>query len=271
MSLKVLATLHKCSPSQDYKGNEDKILKRAYLAGFPHAKYKLRGQSYEVDFKSMTQKNMRTGKSRDIRAPYKWKQPEKPIVEAGPTFCIKVPPGSPGTCIHVPHPAKKGQFIAVNVPAKAKVGAAMLVPIPKDEDLPVAVPDAPTPAGPTPAAPSGPDAPATTEEEKEKKKGGWSTGAKVAAGTAGVVAVGGLAVAGAVLGEHIAEEGWDATMAELGDVAADAGEAIAGAPLRHGPEVFDIFAVCERVQMWGNSGLRALKASLLKLHAMSQN
>ena len=214
---------------KDYKGNEDKILKRAYLAGFPHAKYKLRGQSYEVDFKSMSQKNMRTGKSRDIRAPYKWKQPEKPIVDAGPTFCIKVPPGSPGTCIHVPHPAKKGQFIAVNVPAKAKVGAAMLVPIPKDEDLPVPVPDAPTPSTPVPAPATGPEAPATTEAEKEKKKGGWSTGAKVAAGTAGVVAVGGLAVAGAVLGEHIAEEGWDATMAELGDVAADAGEAIAGA------------------------------------------
>ena len=172
----------------------------------------------------MSQKNMRSGKSREIRAPYKWKQPEKPIVEPGPTFCIKVPPGSPGTCIHVPHPAKKGQFIAVNVPAKAKVGAAMLVPIPKDEDLPTPVPDAPTPSGPTPAAPT-PAAPAT---EEEKKKGGWSTGAKVAAGTAGVVAVGGLAVAGAVLGEHIAEEGWDATMAELGDVAADAGEAISG-------------------------------------------
>lgn len=30
------------------------------------------------------------------------------------------------------------------------------------------------------------------------------------------------------MGEHIAEEGWDATMAELGDVAADAGEAISG-------------------------------------------
>lgn len=210
---------------KNYEGNEDKILKRAYLAGFPHAKYKLRGQAYQVDFASMSQKNMRTGKSREIRAPYKWKQPEKPIVEAGPTFCIKVPPGSPGTCIHVPHPAKKGQFIAVNVPAKAKVGAAMLVPIPKDEDLPTPVPDAPTPSGPTPAAPT-PAAPAT---EEEKKKGGWSTGAKVAAGTAGVVAVGGLAVAGAVLGEHIAEEGWDATMAELGDVAADAGEAISGA------------------------------------------
>ena len=206
---------------QDYSGNEDKILKRAYLAGFPHAKYKLRGQQYQVDFKTMSQKNMRSGKSREIRAPYKWKQPEKPIVDAGPTFCIKVPPGSPGTCIHVPHPAKKGQFIAVNVPEKAKVGAAMLVPIPKDEDLPTPIPDAPTPSGPTPAPPT----PAT---EEEKKKGGWSTGAKVAAGTAGVVAVGGLAVAGAVLGEHIAEEGWDATMAELGDVAADAGEAISG-------------------------------------------
>mmetsp|Transcript_57006 Transcript_57006/g.106935 ORF Transcript_57006/g.106935 Transcript_57006/m.106935 type:complete len:251 (+) Transcript_57006:98-850(+) len=202
---------------KDYSGNEDKIIKRAYLAGFPHAKYKLRGQQYEVDFKSMNQKNMRSGKSREIRPPFKWKQPAKPIVEPGPTFCIKVPAGSPGTTIHVPHPQQKGQYIAVNVPATAKVGAAMLVPIPKDADLPKPV------ETPTPSAPAAPAAPATEEKK------GWSTGAKVAAGTAGVVAVGGLAVAGAVLGEHIAEEGWDATMAELGDVAADAGDAIAGA------------------------------------------
>ena len=178
-------------------------MKRAYLAGFPHAKYKLRGQAYQVDFASMSQKNMRTGKSREIRAPYKWKQPEKPIVEAGPTFCIKVPPGSPGTCIHVPHPAKKGQFIAVNVPAKAKVGAAMLVPIPKDEDLPTPVPDAPTPSGAHTRSTNS----CCSCNRRRKKKGGWSTGAKVAAGTAGVVAVGGLAVAGAVLGEHIGRRG----------------------------------------------------------------
>merc|ERR1711948_206885 len=57
--------------------------------------------------------------------------------------------------------------------------------------------------------------------------GGWSTGAKVAAGTAGVVAVGGLAVAGALLGESIAEEGWDATMADIGDGLADVGDHIA--------------------------------------------
>merc|ERR1719499_2120697 len=71
-------------------------------------------------------------------------------------------------------------------------------------------------------------APAAAADAPAEKKG-WSTGAKVAAGGAGLIAVGGLAVGGAVLGEHIAEEGWDATMADLGDVAADAGEAIGGA------------------------------------------
>lgn len=196
---------------KDYKGNEDKILKRAYLAGFPNAKYKLRGQQYSVDFARSTQMNVKSGKTRDIRPPHKWKQPEKPIVDAGPTFCIKVPPGSQGTTIQVPHPADKSQFIAVNVPAGAKNGAAMLVPVPDISKGSSAV-----------AAPAAaPDAPA--------KGGGWSTGAKVAAGGAGLIAVGGLAVGGAVLGEHIAEEGWDETMADLGDVAADAGEAISGA------------------------------------------
>merc|ERR1712151_152364 len=79
-----------------------------------------------------------------------------------------------------------------------------------------------------------PDAPqaaklAKLEEgpEKEAAKKKWSTGAKVAAGTAGVAVVGGLAVAGAVLGEHIAEDGWDATIAELGDVTSTVGDGIA--------------------------------------------
>lgn len=199
---------------KDYKGNEDKILKRAYLAGFPNAKYKLRGQQYQVDFAGMTQMNVRTGKKREIRPPYKWTRPPKPIVPAGPTFCIKVPPGSPGTTIQVPHPKKKSVMIAVNVPAGAKVGAAMLVP----------VPPLPDPAeAPAPAAD-----PIPAEAEKKESGGGWSTGAKVAAGGAAVVALGGAAVGGAVLGEHIADVGgWDAAMEDLGDVAADAGEAIA--------------------------------------------
>merc|ERR1711862_240830 len=33
----------------------------------------------------------------------------------------------------------------------------------------------------------------------------------------------------AVLGDHIAEEGWDATMADLGEWTAEAGDAISGA------------------------------------------
>jgi len=153
---------------KDYSGAEDKIMKRAYLAGFPNAKYTFRGQEYGVNFRNMTQKNMKSEKEREIRPPHKWKAPERPIVPAGPTFCVKVPPGAPGTTIQVPNPKKKDESVSVNVPASAKVGAAMLVPV-------------------------------------------------------GV----GAAVAGAVLGEHIAEEGWDATMADLGDVADDAGEAIA--------------------------------------------
>jgi len=196
---------------KDYKGNEDKILKRAYLAGFPNAKYKLRGQQYQVDFSGMTQMNVRTSKKREIRPPYKWTAPEKPIVPSGPTFCIKVPPGSPGTTIQVPHPKKKSVMISVNVPAGAKVGAAMLVPVPP---LPAEDPAAPA------AAPAAPDAPAADK--------GWSTGAKVAVGGAAALAVGGAVVGGVMLGEHIHDVGgWDAAMEDLGDVAADAGDAIA--------------------------------------------
>ena len=87
----------------------------------------------------------------------------------------------------------------------------------------VPVPDISKGSAPV-AAPAAPAAAPAAEEKK-----GWSTGAKVAAGAAGLVAVGGLAVGGAVLGEHIAEVGWDEAMADLGDVAEDAGEAIVGA------------------------------------------
>merc|ERR1719213_985753 len=99
-----------------------------------------------------------------------------------------VPAGSPGSVIQVPYPGAPGKFINVNVPAKARPGQAMLVPVP---DLSQAVS-----AGV--AAP--PAAPAAKE-----KKAGWSTGAKVAAGGAALAGVAGAAVGGAILGEHIAE------------------------------------------------------------------
>jgi hypothetical protein len=207
---------------KDYSKDEDKILKRAFLAGFSNAKFSYHRQTYEVNFKDMTQKNVTTGKSRTIRPPYKLKPPSAPVTKPGPTMCVKVPPGSKGTTISVPHPKDKTQMIQVDVPKDAKDGQAMLVPIPPLEDVVVATPAA-TPAAPA-AAPAAEAAPAAAPAAEEKK--GWSTGAKVAAGTAGVAAVAGLAVAGAVLGEHIAEEGLDATLADLGDAFEGVGEAI---------------------------------------------
>merc|ERR1711920_709394 len=119
-----------------------------------------------------------------------------------------------------PHPTLKGQLVAMNVPPTAKVGQAMLVPLPTGIPKPVEM-----------VEPSAPQAAEVAKLEegpaKEAAKKKWSTGAKVAAGTTGVAVVGGLAVAGAVLGEHISEEGWDATIAELGDVTTSAGDGIA--------------------------------------------
>merc|ERR1740127_325464 len=67
----------------------------------------------------MVQINRDSGKERKIRQPKKWQAPSKPLVPAGPTTVVNVPPGSPGTTIQVPHPQKKGAFISVNVPASA--------------------------------------------------------------------------------------------------------------------------------------------------------
>merc|ERR1719324_399318 len=104
----------------------------------------------------MAQINTNTRKERQIRAPRNWKAPSKPLVPAGPTTVITVPPGSPGSTIQVPHPGVKGAFISVNVPRNAKVGQAMLVPVP---------------AG---AAVTCDGAPLKAAEEK--RSSGWSTG-----------------------------------------------------------------------------------------------
>lgn len=193
---------------KDYSKDEDRVLKRAFMAGFPNARYSLRGHRYECNFAKMTQKNLGTGKAREMRPPHKWTAPPAPVCKAGPTICIRVPDGAAGTNICVPHPKAKDQFISVKVPSSARPGQSMLVPIP-DAKADGPVPEAPAPA---PAAPA-----------KQEKKAGWSTGAKVAA----VGGVAGVAVAGALLGEHIADEGWDATLEDLGDAATAAGEGIA--------------------------------------------
>merc|ERR1712118_55860 len=153
----------------------------------------------------MVQVNTDTRKERQIRAPRNWRAPSKPLVPAGPTTVVTVPSGSPGKTIQVPHPGVKGAFISVNVPRSAKPGQAMLVPVPAEA--------ASTATG------------ASVKADK-KSSGSWSTGAKVAAGTAGVVGAAGLAVGGVVLADHIGEHGVDATVDAIGDSLEDAGEAI---------------------------------------------
>jgi hypothetical protein len=221
---------------KDYDDAEDKILKRAYMAGFPNAKFSNRGQEYMYDFKKMHQHNIKSGTNREIRAPYKMKAPEKPIVAPGKTTVVKVQPGWPGTTQYVPHPAEKGAFIAVQVPKNAKPGMTMLVPVPDVTDANKVTPGpAPAPApggggGYSPGAAPPAAAPAAAEEKR-----GMSAGGKVAAGAA-VVGVGGLAVGGAVLG--LAAGGVlgddaagvaDGVIGAAGDAAGAAGDAVGDA------------------------------------------
>merc|ERR1719230_1006850 len=102
----------------------------------------------------MVQINTDSRKERQIRPPQNWRAPSKQLVPAGPTTVITVPPGSAGKTIQVPHPGVKGAYIAVNVPRNAKVGQAMLVPVPAE------------------AAVSASGAPV----KADKKSSGWSTG-----------------------------------------------------------------------------------------------
>merc|ERR1719272_1799280 len=170
----------------------------------------------------MEQINKGTGKSRAIRSPSKWKAPTKPLVPPGKTTVVNVPLGAPGTAIQVPYPGKPGAFITVKVPKSAKPGQAMLVPVP---DAPAYATTAAT------GGRGGGDAPAP--------RAGWSTGGKVAAVTAAAVGVGAAAVGGAILGDHIAEHGLDATVDAAGDGLADAGEAIGDFAVDAGEFVVD--------------------------------
>lgn len=188
---------------RDYGEQEDKILKRAFVAGFPNCKFQLRGQQYTYDFDEMIQVNVSTGKERRIRPPKGWGRPKKPLVPAGPTTVVTVPPGKAGKTILVPHPLVKGAFVKCNVPKKAKPGQAMLVPTPKEA--------------------------AVTADGKPFGSSS-SSGLGMAAVGVGAVAVGaGAAVAGAVLGDHIMEHGVDVTLEAIGDGLDDFGDAIADA------------------------------------------
>jgi len=175
---------------EDYKGDEDKMLKRAFLSGFPSSKYKFRGQTYTYDFVNNTQTNAQSGKTRTIRPPHKFRRPAAPISAGGPSKFVKIPPGKAGQTVYVKHPEHKGEKFPVTVPATGGAGGPMLVTVPK------------------------------------KEAGGWSTGAKVAAGGAGAVAVAGAAIGGVMLADHLVD-GDDGIIGDLADGIEDVGGDIA--------------------------------------------
>jgi len=192
---------------QDYGREENSLLKRAYLTGQKQVRFKIRGREYSYDFRHMTQRNMQTGKQKQMRPPYRSpRPPAKPTLPHGPMIILTVKAGQPGTVIEVADPNNPGQKVNVYVPAHAKVGAKMAIPLPQKGHSVESVQKA--------------------QEKLDAETGaksGWSTGAKVAAGGAAVAGIAAVGVGGVILGDHLA--GGD--MAEtIGEAAVDAGEAI---------------------------------------------
>merc|ERR1711939_618464 len=112
--------------------------------------------------------NQQTGTGREIRPPYGMKAPAAPLLPAGATIIIKVPAGGPGSVIKVNDPSNPGSTIDVAVPAKAKVGQKMAIPIPaKGESI------------------------KDVQARQEKLKSEWTTGGKMAVAGVAVGAVAG--------------------------------------------------------------------------------
>uniref|UniRef100_A0A7S2JQN5 WWE domain-containing protein n=1 Tax=Zooxanthella nutricula TaxID=1333877 RepID=A0A7S2JQN5_9DINO len=192
---------------QDYGAEEDAILKRAYLVGQPNARFHLRGQDYEYSFKTMAQQNLGTRRTRQIRPPVGMLPPKRPILPPGSMTVLRVPANA-GASLELADPNNPGQRITVLLPAGAKPGMQMAVPVPGKGEGVQAV------------------------AERQRK---WGTGAKVAAGALGV---GVAAVGGVILGEHLTDGAIsEATgIAEIAaatawteDAVADAGEWVTGA------------------------------------------
>lgn len=210
----------------DYDSQENKCLLKAYLSGHKQAKLALRGQDYEYDFKAMKQSNTDSGRTRQIRPPMNLKVPAKPIVPAGPTTVMKVPPGAPGNTIEIPHPDDKSQSIAVSVPRSARVGAVMMVPIPPLSKKGSKKKGKKEKKKKKPKKKSlcGGDDDDEDDSDEEDKENGPSALAVAGAGVAAVGVVGGMAVAGAIVGQAVQDGDFDGLGGDIADAAGDAGD-----------------------------------------------
>mmetsp|Transcript_93670 Transcript_93670/g.165138 ORF Transcript_93670/g.165138 Transcript_93670/m.165138 type:complete len:278 (-) Transcript_93670:70-903(-) len=148
---------------KDLDAEEDRVLKRALMTGSSEEKVRSRGQEYIFDLKRMVQINKGTKKERPVRPPSDWKLSSKPLVPPGPKTVMTIKRGDPGATVQIPHPKVPGAVIFVKVPARAKVGQTMLVPVPP-EDAMKAVGQAAKPAeADSPASGKGDPAPHAVE------------------------------------------------------------------------------------------------------------
>mmetsp|Transcript_60167 Transcript_60167/g.105405 ORF Transcript_60167/g.105405 Transcript_60167/m.105405 type:complete len:249 (-) Transcript_60167:157-903(-) len=115
---------------KDLDAEEDRVLKRALMTGSSEEKVRSRGQEYIFDLKRMVQINKGTKKERPVRPPSDWKLSSKPLVPPGPKTVMTIKRGDPGATVQIPHPKVPGAVIFVKVPARAKVGQTLLVPVP---------------------------------------------------------------------------------------------------------------------------------------------
>lgn len=192
---------------KDYSPEEDKLLKCGYMSGVPILKLRHHGHCYEYDFGKCHQRNLQSGRTREIRPPRGWKPPSQPVVPASTMTTLKLTADQPGKVICLRHPL--GGCYTIKVPPLAREGQTMLVPVPEN--------------------PSDSDALACG-------RCGKTIGSKVAMGLSGAAAaapVAGFAIAGAVAASHgdsvdehveTLESGFDVAMSwtfEAGDLMAD--------------------------------------------------
>lgn len=181
----------------DYEKDEDARLKRAFLVGHKKIGYTYRHTDYEYDFEKCTQKNLGTGKERQIRPPDGMTQPESPLLPDGPMVVIAVQKGQAGKTIEIAHPNEAGKKLEVNVPSGAKVGQKMAVPVPKKGE---------------------------TVEAVQGRQKGHSSKVKVAKAAAIIGVIGGAAVGGVLLADHLMGTDHSGTATSA---ATDAGETVA--------------------------------------------
>lgn len=133
-------------------------------------------------------------------------------------MAISVPAGwRPGDALQVPHPLIPNATITVMVPPNAVPGATILLPIPQGEDRPSPVPSAPPQDGPVRCSQQ-PGRKRKPDDEDKRGMGMGRAPAQAAAQALGVV--GGMIVAGALVGEAV-QNGPSAAGALIGEALKD--------------------------------------------------